>query len=131
MHDDDQPHNAPHASRAHFAELLGERRAAVANDVVATLRRYGVPGVSQLIVRTLVDSMVASIAESSPDNVVHWSRMVRHAYPAAVVSALVGAACDVVEQLAHAEHGDLATIVVFLEIVKARTRQDTRSRRFR
>ncbi len=120
MHDDDQPHDAPHASRAHFAEFLGERRAAVSNDVVGKLRRRDVPGVSPLIVRTLVDAMVASIAESSPDNVVHWARMVRHAHPAAVVSALVDTACDVVEELAHAEHGDLATIVVFLEIVRAR-----------
>ncbi|MDP9105204.1 MAG: HD domain-containing protein [Candidatus Eremiobacteraeota bacterium] len=120
MHDDDGSHSAPHTSRAHIAELLGERRIDVTNDIVARLRRYDVAGVSSLIVRTLVDALIASIAESSPDNVVHWSRMVRHAHPATVVAALVETACGVVEEFAHAEHGDLATIVVFLEIVKAR-----------
>ncbi|HEY0382315.1 MAG TPA: HD-GYP domain-containing protein [Candidatus Elarobacter sp.] len=122
MHDDDdQAQDAPHASRAHLAELLGERRAAVANDVVARLRRRDVAGVSPLIVRTLVEILVSSIAEGSPDGIVHWSNMVRHAHPAPDVTAMIETACEVVEELAHAEHGDLATMVVFLEIVKART----------
>jgi HD-GYP domain-containing protein (c-di-GMP phosphodiesterase class II) len=120
MHDDEYPHGAPHAGRAHVAELLGERRTALTADIVARLRRRDVVGVSPLIVRTLIDALVASIAESAPDNVVHWSRMVRHAHAAPVVDAMIEAACDVVEELAHAEDGDLATIVVFLEIVKAR-----------
>jgi HD-GYP domain-containing protein (c-di-GMP phosphodiesterase class II) len=117
MHDDD----APHSSRAHLAELLGERRIAVASDVVARLRRRDVAGASPLIVRTLVEVLVSSIAEGSPDGIVHWSNMVRHAHPAPDVAAMVATACEVVEELAHAEHGDLATMVVFLEIVKART----------
>jgi HD-GYP domain-containing protein (c-di-GMP phosphodiesterase class II) len=121
MHDDDHPHNAAHTSRAHVADVLGERRVAVTNDIVARLRDRDVVGVSPLIVRTLIDALVASIAESSPDNVVHWSRMVRHAHSAAVVAAMIEAACEVVEELTHAEQADLATIVVFLEIVKART----------
>ena len=121
MYDDDQSHDAPHTSRAHLAELLSERRVAVAGDVVARLRRRDVPGVSPLVVRTLVDALASSIAEGSPEGVVHWSRMVRHAHSAAVVAAVIETACEVVEELAHAEHGDLATIVVFLEIVKART----------
>jgi HD-GYP domain-containing protein (c-di-GMP phosphodiesterase class II) len=120
MHDDEYPHGAPHAGRAHVAELLGERRTAITGDIVARLRRRDVVGVSPLIVRTLIDALVASIAESAPDNVVHWSRMVRHAHAAPVVNAMIETACDVVEELAHAEDGDLATIVVFLEIVKAR-----------
>lgn len=117
MHDDDQPH----ISRAHFADLLSERRITVATDIVARLRRDDVAGVSTLIVRTLVDAIVSAIAESSPDSVVHWSRMVRHAHSARVVAAAIETACEVVEELAHAEHGDLATMVVFLEVVKART----------
>jgi HD-GYP domain-containing protein (c-di-GMP phosphodiesterase class II) len=111
----------PHISRAHFADLLSERRISVANDIVARLRRDDVAGVSMLIVRTLVDALVSAIAESSPDAVVHWSRMVRHAHSARVVAAAVETACEVVEELAHAEHGDLVTMVVFLEVVKART----------
>ena len=47
MHDDDQPRRA-HTSRAHVAELLSERRIAVANDIVARLRRGDVAGVSPL-----------------------------------------------------------------------------------
>jgi len=117
MHDDDQPL----ISGAHFAELLSERRITVASDIVARLRRDDVAGVSTLIVRTLVDALVSAIAESSPDSVVHWSRMVRHAHSARVVAAAIETACDVVEELAHAEHGDLATMVVFLEVVKVRT----------
>jgi HD-GYP domain-containing protein (c-di-GMP phosphodiesterase class II) len=126
MHDDDQPHDAPHTSRAHLADLLSERRIAVAGDVVARLRRRDVPGVSQLIVRSLVDALVSSLLEGSPDNVVHWSRMVRHAHSAAVVAAAIDAVCEVVEELAHAEHGDLASILVFLEVVKTRTRSRER-----
>ena len=117
MHDDDQPH----ISRAHFADLLSERRITVASVIVARLKRDDVAGVSTLIVRTLVDALVSAIAESSPDAVVHWSRMVRHAHSAGVVAAAIETACEVVEELAHAEHGDLATMVVFLEVVKVRT----------
>jgi putative nucleotidyltransferase with HDIG domain len=117
MHDDDQPQG----TRTHFAELLSERRNDVASDIVARLRRDDVAGVSTLIVRTLVDALVSAIAESLPDSVVHWSRMVRHAHSARVVAAAIEAACEVVEELAHAEHGDLATMVVFLEVVKVRT----------
>jgi HD-GYP domain-containing protein (c-di-GMP phosphodiesterase class II) len=126
MHDDDRPHDAAHTSRAHIAEVLLERRIGVASDVAARLRRGDVAGVSTLIVRSLVDALVSSLAEGSPDNVVHWSRMVRHAHPAAIVTAAIDAVCDVVEELAHAEHGDLAAIVVFLEVVKTRTRSRER-----
>ncbi|MDQ6942807.1 MAG: HD-GYP domain-containing protein [Candidatus Eremiobacteraeota bacterium] len=126
MHDDDQPHDAPHTSRAHVADLLSERRIAVAGDVVARLRRRDVADVSPLIVRSLVDALVSSLAEGSPDNVVHWSRMVRHAHSAPVVAAAIETICEVVEELAHAEHGDLASILVFLEVVKTRTRSRQR-----
>ncbi len=126
MHDDDQPHDAAHISRAHIADLLSERRIAVANDVVARLRRRDVAAASPLIVRSLVDALVSSMAEGSPDAVVHWSRMVRHAHSAAIVAVAVETVCDVVEELAHAEHGDLASIVVFLEMVKTRSRSRER-----
>ncbi len=126
MHDDDQPHDAPHISRAHIGDLLSERRIAVASDIVTRLRRRDVAGVSPLIVRSLVDALVSSLAEGSPDNVVHWSRMVRHAHSAAIVAAAIEAVCEVIEELAHAEHGDLASIVVFLEVVKTRTRSRER-----
>ena len=126
MHDDDQPHDAPHTSRAHIADLLSERRTAVAGDVVARLRLRGVAGISPLIVRSLIDALASSMGEGSPDGVVHWSRMVRHAHSASVVAAVIETVCEVVEELAHAEHGDLASIVVFLEVVKTRTRSRER-----
>ena len=120
MREDDRPYDAPHSSRTHLAELLEERRVHVSNDVVARLEvREGVR-VSPLIVRTLVHALAQSIAESMPDIVVHWSRMVRHAHSAALVVAMIDAACAAVEEFAQDDHGDLATIVVFLEIVKAR-----------
>jgi HD-GYP domain-containing protein (c-di-GMP phosphodiesterase class II) len=122
MHDDDRPHDAAHTSRAHLADLLSERRIALAGEVVARLRRRGVDGVSTLIVRSLVDALVCALADGSPDNVVHWSRMVRHAHSAAIVAAAIDAVCEVIEELAHAEHGDLASTVVFLEVIKTRTR---------
>jgi len=120
MYNDDNLHGPPHTGRAHIAELLSERRIEVANDIVARLRSCDEIFVSSLIVRTLVDALVTAIADSSPNVVVHWSRMVRHAHPAHVVVAMIETACEAAEELAHAEHGDLATIVVFLEIVKAR-----------
>jgi HD-GYP domain-containing protein (c-di-GMP phosphodiesterase class II) len=126
MRDDDQPQDAAHTSRVHLADLLNERRIAVAGDVVARLRRRDVAGVSPLIVRSLVDALVSSMAEGSPDNVVHWSRMVRHAHAASIIAAAIETVCEVVEELAHAEHGDLASIVVFLEVVKTRTRSRER-----
>ncbi len=119
MREDEHLHDAPHTSRAQIAELLDERRNEIATDIVARMRRDEVC-VSPLIVRTLVHALAKSIAQSSPDVLVHWSRMVEHAHPAAVVVAMIETACRVTEELAGAEHGDLATIVVFLEIVKAR-----------
>ncbi|MEA2689483.1 MAG: hypothetical protein QOD51_2090, partial [Candidatus Eremiobacteraeota bacterium] len=43
MRDDDILNDAPHSSRAHIAELLGERRVELSNGIVARLqRRQGV-----------------------------------------------------------------------------------------
>jgi putative nucleotidyltransferase with HDIG domain len=126
MHDDDQPHDAGHTSRVHLADLLSERRIEVASDVVSRLRRRDVVGVPPLIVRSLIDALVSSLAEGSQDGVVHWSRMVRHAHSASTVATVIETACDAVEELAHGEHGDLAAVVVFLEIVKTRTRSRAR-----
>jgi HD-GYP domain-containing protein (c-di-GMP phosphodiesterase class II) len=126
MHDDDQPQDAAHTSRVHLADLLSERRIAIASAVVERLRHRDVAGVSTLIVRSLVDALVSSLADGTPETVVHWSRMVRHAHSAPVVAAAIEAACEIVEEVAHAEHGDLAAIVVFLEVVKTRTRSRER-----
>jgi HD-GYP domain-containing protein (c-di-GMP phosphodiesterase class II) len=120
MLEDDRSYDAPHTSRAHLADLLNERRVEVANDVVARVLRSHELRISPLIARTLVHELAVSIAQSSPDVVVHWSRMVRHAHPAAAVVAMIEAGCAAAEEMAHAEHGDLATILVFLEIVKSR-----------
>ena len=119
MFEDDRLHDAPHTSRAHLADVLHDRRVEVANDIVARLRRADMV-ISPLIARTLVHELSIAIAQSAPEVVVHWARMVRHAHPAAVVAAMIEAGCEAAEELAHAEHGDLATIVVFLEIVKSR-----------
>jgi putative nucleotidyltransferase with HDIG domain len=117
---DDRSHDAPPSGRAHLAETLDERRIELSNDIVARMQRREGANVSPLIVRTLVHALAQSLAESVPDIVVHWSRMVRHAHPAPLVVAMISTACEAVEELAHEEHGDLATILVFLEIVKAR-----------
>ena len=120
MRDDDILHDAPHSSRAHIADLLDERRVELSGGIVTRVQRREGVSVSPLIARTLVHALAKSIAESAPDVIVHWSRMVRHAHPASLVTAMIDTACEAVEELAHEEHGDLATIVVFLEIVKAR-----------
>ncbi|HYW55036.1 MAG TPA: HD-GYP domain-containing protein [Dongiaceae bacterium] len=117
---EDSPHDAPHSSRAQLADLLSERRAEFSNDVVSRLRRREGARVSPLIVRTLVHALAAAIAESDPDVVAHWSRMARHAHPAPLVVAMIETACDAALELARDEHADLATVMVFLEIVKAR-----------
>jgi putative nucleotidyltransferase with HDIG domain len=117
---DDDSHDARHSGRAQLADLLTERRAELSTDVVGRLRRRDGARVSPLIVRTLVHALAAAIAESDPDIVAHWSRMVRHAHPAPLVVAMIDAACDAALELARDEHADLATVVVFLEIVKAR-----------
>jgi len=78
-------------------------------------------GASGMPVRTLVHTLAKSVGEGSPDPIVHWSRMVRHAHALPVVLAMIDTVCEIAEELAHAFHGDLGTIVVFLEIVKTRT----------
>ena len=122
MQDDNHLSDALHTTRAQIAELLDERRVEVANDVVARMKRRNVDCMSPLIVRTLVHALAKAMAESSPDVIVHWSRMVRQAHPAPAVIAMIDAACDAAEELAQNDHGDLATVVVFLEIVKGRAR---------
>jgi HD-GYP domain-containing protein (c-di-GMP phosphodiesterase class II) len=126
MRNDDHTHDPAQTARAHLAEVLCERRNTVASDVIARLRHRETAAISPLIVRSLIDALVSSMAEGSPDGVVHWSRMVRHAHSASVVAAVVEAVCEVVEEFAYAEHGDLASIVVFLEMVKTRTRSRER-----
>ncbi len=122
MFDDDIAHDASHSTRAQLSETLDERRVEVANDVVKRLSlRYQI-AVSPLIVRTLVHTLAKSVGEGSPDPIVHWSRMVRHGHALPVVLAMVDTACEIAEEFAHALDGDLGTIVVFLEIVKARSR---------
>ena len=122
MQDDQCLQDGLHSTRAQIAELLDERRAEVANSVVALLKSRNVDCVSPLIVRTLVHALAKAMADSSPDVIVHWSRMIRQAHPAPAVIAMIDAACDAAEELAQNDHGDLATIVVFLEIVKGRAR---------
>ena len=68
----------------------------------------------------MVHALTRSLAGSEPDILVHWARMVRHAHDAPVVVAMIETACEIAEETAHAQHGDLATTVIFLEIVKAR-----------
>jgi two-component system cell cycle response regulator len=122
MQDDSHLSDALHTTRAQIAELLDERRVEVANDVVARMKRRNVDCMSPLIVRTLIHALAKAMAESAPDVIVHWSRMVRQAHPAPAVIAMIDAACDAAEELAANDHGDLATVVVFLEIVKGRAR---------
>jgi putative nucleotidyltransferase with HDIG domain len=120
MRNDEILYDAPHSSRAHIADLLDERRVEISNGIVSRMRQGEGVSVSPLIVRTLVHSLAKSILDSAPEVVVHWSRMVRHAHPVSLVIAMIDSACQAVEELANEEHGDLATLVVFLEIVKAR-----------
>jgi putative nucleotidyltransferase with HDIG domain len=122
MFDDDIAHDASHSTRAQLSEILDEQRVEVANDVVTRLNRRYEMVVSPLIVRTLVHTLAKSVGEGSPDPIVHWSRMVRHGHALPVVLAMVDAACEVAEELAHGLNGDLGTIVVLLEIIKARSR---------
>ncbi len=122
MHDDTHLADALHTTRAQIAELLDERRVEVANDVVARMKRRNIDCMSPLIVRTLVHALAKAMAESTPDVIVHWSRMVRQAHPTPAVIAMIDAVCDAAEELAQNDHGDLATVVVFLEIVKGRAR---------
>jgi putative nucleotidyltransferase with HDIG domain len=119
---DDIIHDAAHSTRAQLAELLDERRVGVANDVVTRLSDRYEMIISPLIVRTLVHTLARSVGESNPDPVVHWSRMVRHAHALPVVLAMIDTVCDVAEELAAGLHGDLGTVVLFLEIVKTRSR---------
>jgi HD-GYP domain-containing protein (c-di-GMP phosphodiesterase class II) len=119
MRDHDDLYEGPHSGRAHIAELLDERRARISDDIVARLRRCDELTVSPIVVRTLVHALARSIAESSPEILVHWSRMVHHAFPAPVVVAMIDTACEVTEELAHTEHADVAMLVVFLEIVRS------------
>ncbi len=118
MHDD-RGYEAVHSTRAHLAELLDEERRTVAASVTERLRRQGIEP-SPLVVRTLVHALTRAVAAGEPDIVVHWARMVRHAHHPQAVAAMIDAACTVGEEFAHAHAGDLATTIVFLEIVRSR-----------
>jgi putative nucleotidyltransferase with HDIG domain len=123
IHIDDELAHADHPTmRAQLAESLDERRVELANDVVTRLTQSHGMMVSALIVRTLVHALAKSVADGSPDQIVHWSRMVRHAHPAAVVVAMIDAACEAAEMAAADLPGDLGAAIVFFEIVKARAR---------
>src|SRR5579883_2408574 len=122
MYDDELAHGHTHSLRVQLSELLDERRIETANDVVVRLRDTHEMNVSPLIVRTLVHTIAKSLAEGSPDAVVHWSRMVRHAHPPSVVFAMIDTICDVAQELGHGLEGDFASVVVFLEILKVRSR---------
>ena len=117
---DELSHDASHSTRGLVAEALDEQRVEIANGIVTRLRKNHDLTVSPLIVRTLVHTLAKALLDGSPDPIVHWSRMVRHAHPAAAVVAMIDTACAIAEEVAHTFNGDLATIVVFLEIVKAR-----------
>src|ERR1700684_336803 len=101
---DDHLSDALHTTRAQIAELLDERRVEVANDVVERMKRRNVDCMSPLIVRTLVHALAKAMAESAPDVIVHWSRMVRQAHPTPAVIAMIDAACDAAEELAQNDH---------------------------
>jgi putative nucleotidyltransferase with HDIG domain len=122
---DEYAHDASHSTRALVAEALDERRVEIADDIVTRLRKGHDLTASPLIVRTLVHTLAKSLADGSPDPVVHWARMVRHAHSVVAVTAMIDSACAAAEELAHSFHGDLATIVVFLEIAKARSHAAT------
>lgn len=117
---DELSHDASHSTRGLVAEALDEQRVEIASGIVTRLRQSHDLNVSPLIVRTLVHTLAKALSDGSPDPIVHWSRMVRHAHPAAAVVAMIDTACAITEEVAHTFNGDLATIVVFLEIVKAR-----------
>ena len=119
---DDYRSDASHSMHAHIAEALDERRVEVANEVVFRMRERHEIIVSPLIVRTLVHTLAKAMVEGSPDVIVHWSRMVRHAHPAPVVVAMIETACEIAEEFAHDLQGDLATVIVLLEIIKTRAR---------
>jgi len=117
---DELSHDASHSTRGLVAEALDDQRVEIAAGIVTRLRKDHDLSASPLIVRTLVHTLAKALADGSPDPIVHWSRMVRHAHPAATVIAMIDTACAIAEEVAHTFNGDLATIVVFLEIVKAR-----------
>jgi putative nucleotidyltransferase with HDIG domain len=118
---DEFTHDASHSTRSLVAEALDEQRVEIADGIVTRLRKSHDFAASPLIVRTLVHTLSKALADGSPDPIVHWARMVRHAHPAAVVTAMIDTACELAEEIARTFHGDLATIVVFLEIVKGRS----------
>jgi putative nucleotidyltransferase with HDIG domain len=118
--DGDRRFDGLDSGRAHVAELLDERRARVASEIVERLQRYDDIAASPLVARTLVHALTRSLAASEPEILVHWARMVREAHAGPVVVAMIETACEIAEEVAHAQHGDLATTVIFLEIVKAR-----------
>jgi len=118
MHDE-RGVEAVHSSRSHLAELLDEERRSVAATITERLRKASI-AVSPLVVRTLVHALTRAVAGGEPDIVAHWARMVRHAHHPHAVAAMIDAACTVGEEFAQTHAGDLATTIVFLEIVRSR-----------
>jgi putative nucleotidyltransferase with HDIG domain len=117
----DHSHEVAQSTRALVAEALDDRRVETANGIVASIRSNH-EAVSPLIVRALVHTLAKALADGSADPIVHWARMVRHAHPAPLVIAVIDAACAAAENIAYEFNGDLGTLIVFLEIVKERTR---------
>jgi putative nucleotidyltransferase with HDIG domain len=110
------------AWRAELAERMCEDRARLADSMIARLGAR-TPGATPLMARTLVNVIAKAIETSDADAVTQWAQAVRVSHQDHAIVDLVNAVCETaVAYGQRSPHADLSSLLVFLEILRERTR---------
>jgi putative nucleotidyltransferase with HDIG domain len=108
--------------RAELAARLCDERAQLAESMVPRLGPR-LAGATPLVARTLVTLVAKAIAGGDPDAVAQWADAVRVSHQDHAVVDLVNAVCEAAVTIGSRLEGvDLSALVVFLEILRDRTR---------
>jgi putative nucleotidyltransferase with HDIG domain len=116
-----------------FAQFAGEilkHRAELANDVVKTTleREHDADSiVKPLISRTLLTAFAQALEQREAIPVRAWVQIAGNGRSHDVLAAMVEAACQTIERFVSHYDLDLASVVVFLEIVKSECRFESSS----
>lgn len=110
------------AWRAELAERMCEDRARLAEAMIKRLAAR-TPGATSFMARTLVTVIARAIETSDPDAVTQWAQTVRVSHQDNAIVDLVNAVCECAVVFAQRlEHADMSALLVFLEILRERTR---------
>jgi putative nucleotidyltransferase with HDIG domain len=108
--------------RAQLAERMCEERARLADALIARLPTR-IQGATPLMARTLVTVVAKAIETSDADAVTQWAQAVRVSHQDHAIVDLVNGVCEVAVAFGQRlEHADISALLVFLEILRERTR---------